>query len=226
LEIRLIQVASALALLVVIFGFMGLWGHGSKSPAETEAATPPKAANLTPKPSNPEIVALGDSFTLGYPLDAKHSWTQRLSDDLDVPVINKGKGRQTAKDLLARFDSDVVAEKPGRVIIFSGIGDALQGVPLKDVETNIQAMVEKAQSNHIIPILALPFRYPGYEKEIQEIRTWEQGYALQNKITTLDFASVLFDSQGKYLSGLSDDGKYPNAQGYQVMGDYAAGVLK
>ena len=223
LEIRLIQVATGLAFIVLIAGFFGLWGQGEKSPVETPGIGVTNPAQTL---SNPKIVALGDSFTLGYPLDASHSWTQRTADVLQVSVINKGKIRQTAKDLLTRFDADVVAEKPGRVIIFSGIGDAIQGVALKDVKTNIEGMVEKAKSNHITPILALPIGYPGVQQNIKDIREWELGYAKTENILTLDFSTVLFDSDGKYLSDLSADGKYPNAKGYEVMGDYAARILK
>ena len=223
LEIRLIQVAAALAFMVIIAGFFGLWGQGSKSPVGTTGA------GVTPPPqtlTNPKIVALGDSFTLGYPLDAKHSWTQRVADVLNVSVINKGKIHQTAKDLLTRFDADVVSEKPGRVIIFAGIGDAIDGVALKEVQTNIEGMVEKAKSNHIIPVLALPIPYPGALQNVKETRDWELTYTKKENILTLDFSSVLFDTGGKYLSGLSTNGKYPNAKGYVTMGDYAAQVLK
>ena len=223
LEIRLIQVAVGLAFIVLIAGFFGLWGQGGESPVGT---TVTGVTNPAQKLSNPKIVALGDSFTLGYPLDAAHSWTQRTADVLHVPVINKGKVRQTAKDLLSRFDADVVTEKPGRVIIFAGIGDAIQGVALKEVQTNIEGMVEKAKSNHIIPILALPIGYTGAQQNIKETRDWELSYAQKETILTLDFSSVLFDSGGKYLSGLSTDGRYPNAKGYVTMGDYAARVLK
>jgi len=220
---RLIQVAAALAFIVLIAGFFGLWGQDGKSPVGTtgaEVTNPPQTL------INSKIVALGDSFTLGYPLDAKHSWTQRIADVLGVQVINKGKIRQTGKDLLSRFDADVVTEKPGKVIIFAGIGDAIQGLALKEVQTNIEGMVEKAKSNHIIPILALPIGYPGAQKNIKETRDWELSYAKKESILTLDFSSVLFDADGKYLSGLSTDGKYPNAKGYVTMGDYAARVLK
>ena len=223
LEIRLIQAAAGLAFIVLIAGFFGLWGQGGKSPGGTTGAG---VTNPAQKLSNPKIVALGDSFTLGYPLDASNSWTQRTADVLKVPVINKGKVMQTAKDLLSRFDADVVAEKPGRVIIFAGIGDAIQGVVLKEVQTNIAGMVEKARSNQIIPILALPIGYPGAQQNIKDTREWELGYAKKGNILTLDFSTVLFDADGKYLSGLSADGKYPNAKGYVTMGDYAAKVLK
>ncbi len=229
LLIRLIQVASALAFIVLIAGFLGLWGQGGKVPETGTGGTTPgtsESSNPTQPLSSPKIVALGDSFTLGYPLDPTHSWTQRMADVLQVPVVNKGKVRQTSKDLLSRFDADVVTEKPGRVIIFAGIGDGIQGVALKEVQTNIEAMVEKAKSNHIVPVLALPIGYPGAQQNIKQTRDWEVGYAKKEAILTLDFSSVLFDADGNYLSGLSGDGKYPNAKGYLTMGDYAARVLK
>ncbi|HBW35808.1 GDSL-type esterase/lipase family protein [Desulfosporosinus sp. BICA1-9] len=225
LEIRLIQVAVALALIVLTTGYFGLWGPSSKVPVG-ETVPGVTVTNTVPTLSNSKIVALGDSFTLGYPLDPANSWTQRTAEVLEVTVVNKGKVRQTAKDLLDRFDTDVVAEKPGRVIIFAGIGDALQEVPLKDVQTNITGIVEKAKSNHIIPVLALPIGYPGVQKSIQETREWEMTYAQEQKILMLDFSTVLFDTEGKYLDGLTIDGKYPNAKGYKAMGDYAARILK
>lgn len=226
LELRIIQVATVLAFIVLITGFLGFWGQGDKSSGGKAAEAPGTATTTVQTPSNSKIVALGDSFTSGYPLDETHSWTQRLADDLKTSVVNKGKGRQTAKDMLARFDSDVVAEKPGRVIIFAGTGDAIQEVPLKDVQSNIEGMVEKARSNHIIPVLALPVWYPGNTKSIQEIRDWEVDYAKKESIMTLDFTTVLFDANKKYLNNLSSDGKYPTAKGYETMGDYAAQVLK
>jgi len=220
LEIRLIQVAAGLASMVLIAGFFGLWGQGGKALDETTAP------GVTNELSNAKIVALGDSFTLGYPLDVKDSWPQRTENVLEVPVVNKGKTFQTTKDLLARFDADVVTEKPGRVIIFAGIGDAIQEVALKEVQQNIEEMVKKAKSNQIIPILALPIGYPGAQQNIKETREWELSYAQKENILTLDFSTVLFDADGKYLSDLSKDNKYPNAQGYKAMGDYAAQVLK
>lgn len=226
LEIRLIQVATGLAFIVLIAGFFGLWGgQGEKEPVR---GTPTQGVEAKPAQTlnNSKIVALGDSFTLGYPLDAAHSWTQRMADVLQISVVNKGKVRQTAKDLLSRFDADVVAEKPGRVIIFAGIGDAIQEVGLKEVQTNIEAIVEKAKANHIIPILALPIGYPGAQQNIKDTREWELSYAKKENILTMDFSTVLFDADGKYLSGLSTDGKYPNAKGYVTMGDYAARILK
>ncbi len=234
IQLRIIQTAGLLALVILISGVLKapIWGDSGKSATgliankTTENTGAEAVPNQTAIPTNPKIVALGDSFTLGYPLGVDQSWTKTLADGLQVTVVNKGKSRQTGKDLLARFDQDVLAEKPGRVIIFAGTGDAIQNVSLKDFQGYIQTLVEKANSNHIIPILALPVWYPGFQQGIMDLREWETSYAQAQHITLLDFEGTLFDSDKKYLSGLSSDGKYPNAKGYQAMGEYAARVLK
>jgi Lysophospholipase L1 and related esterases len=220
---RLIQIAVLLAVLILLSGVLKapLWGGSGNSSNGIDKTDSKKAGVLT----NTKIVALGDSFTLGYPLGEDSSWTKTLADELQVEVVNKGKAKQTGKELLARFDEDVLAEKPGRVIIFAGTGDALQKVSLTDFQGYIKSLVEKSSANNIIPILALPVWYPGYEKTIGSMREWEQSYALSKNILVLDFNNCLFNSEKKYLTGLSD-GNYPNVKGYKAMGEYAATVLK
>lgn len=222
--LRIIQIAVFLAVIIIISGVLKspfLAGSGGSANGVDEKASK-KAEVLT----NKKIVALGDSFTLGYPLGAESSWTKTLADILQVEVVNKGKSQQTGKELLARFDEDVLAEKPGRVIIFAGNGDAIQKVSLTDFQDYIQSLVDKSRANNIIPVLALPVWYPGYEQTIKSMREWETSYALSKDILVLDFNDTLFDSEKKYLTGLSNDGKYPNAKGYKAMGEYAATVLK
>lgn len=223
LQIRLIQFSVALSLLVVVAGFFGLWGNRS---SEQAIAQPQKEEVAVNPLGNTKIVTLGDSFTYGYPGKPEKSWPQVLAKTLQITVINKGKTYQTAQDLLSRFEADVLSEKPGRVIIFSGNGDALQGIPLETFQKQIQAMVEKSEGNHIIPVLALPVPYPGAQQPIKELREWELSYAQGKKLLVLDFASVLMNAEGKYLEGFSAEGKYPTEKGYQAMGEYAARVLK
>ncbi|MFZ3102256.1 MAG: GDSL-type esterase/lipase family protein [Desulfitobacteriaceae bacterium] len=234
IQLRLIQTAGLIAVLILISGVFkaSIWGDAGKDTTGlttskiTENTGADAASNQTTVQTNSKIVALGDSFTLGYPLGVDRSWTKTLADGLQVEVINKGKSRQTGKDLLARFDQDVLAEKPGRVIIFAGTGDAIQNVSLKDYQGYIQTLVEKAKSNHIMPILVMPVWYPGFQQGIVNFREWEISYAQTEHITVLDFNEILFDANSKYLKGLSSDGKYPNTKGYQAMGEYAARVLK
>ncbi|KLU63590.1 hypothetical protein CEB3_c00450 [Peptococcaceae bacterium CEB3] len=91
-----------------------------------------------------------------------------------------------------------------------------------DYRNGIEAMVEKAWASNITPILALPVPYRGLSQSIGAMRSWLTAYAQEQKIRTLDFASVLFDSQGNYLPGMSNVGKYLSLQGYRAMGEYVA----
>jgi lysophospholipase L1-like esterase len=199
--------------------------NGASEPAATEPETT-EPETIEPEAVNNKIVALGDSFTYVHPLGPDYSWTKRLESLLNVPVINQGKVGQTTATLLWRFESDVVAEKPAKVIIFAGTGDALQSVSLPTFGANIELLVTEARNNNITPVLALPLYYPSVHSKIQSMREWEQSYAQSEGITVLDFGSVLYDGNGNYLPGLSTDGKNPSAKGYEVMGDYAASVLK
>ncbi|WP_240986402.1 GDSL-type esterase/lipase family protein [Acididesulfobacillus acetoxydans] len=179
----------------------------------------------TPQPLNSKIVTVGDSFTYGNPVGPGNSWPHWVGSHLGIPVINEGRVGQTSQDVLAHFDPDVVAQKPGRVIIFVGDGDAIQRVSEADYQNAVEAMVERARANHIIPILALPLPYPGLGQRIKAMQDWLRGYAKEGNIQTLDFAKVLFDSKGVYLKGMSNDGKYPSLQGYEAMGKYAVELL-
>ncbi|MFZ3372010.1 MAG: GDSL-type esterase/lipase family protein [Desulfitobacteriaceae bacterium] len=245
LELRIILISLVVALIIVIVEFLSVnhWGLPVK---QTHIETLPTSNTsqqndssqqavinqqelpmevTTPQMVNTKIVTLGDSFTFGYPAGQDYSWTKRLEKVLNQPVVNKGKVGQTTQDLLRRFDKDVIQEKPGRVIIFAGTGDALRGGSLQKYQVNIQALVAEARFNKITPILALPLPYPGTQEKIKAMRAWELGFAQTEKLVLLNFDSVLFDANGKFLSNLSGDRTYPSVKGYEVMGDYAASVL-
>jgi len=238
-EIRLIQFSVLLAVVVLILGLFAVISGSNETEQSLEGANngtgtvsqPVSEGDTTTSNSssdsvNPKIVCLGDSFTSGYPGELQDSWPSKLGELLKVEVVNAGKAYQNADDLLERFDEDVVAEKPGKVIILSGIGDALREISLEEYQTNFKALVEKSQANNIVPVIALPLLFPGQEELINTYRQWEIQYGKEKGLVVLDFDEAIFDEQSVIKKEYSDDGKYPNKDGYAAMGDYAARVLK
>jgi len=72
------------------------------------------------------LVCIGDSITQdgeGYVAIAKAFFEGRGTG---VEVVNAGMGSNTAKDMLARFDADVLARRPTWVSIMAGVADTIR----------------------------------------------------------------------------------------------------
>jgi uncharacterized SAM-binding protein YcdF (DUF218 family)/lysophospholipase L1-like esterase len=116
-------------------------------PADAPEAVPP-GASVDPAPAV-KVVILGASYAEG--------WKPSIPG---VQVVNKGVTGQQAFELRARFERDVVAEKPRAVIIWGFINDVFRadrskvGESLQRARASIEAMVAAARANGIEPILA------------------------------------------------------------------------
>jgi len=84
------------------------------------------------------IVAVGSSSTQGAGASSPAmSYPNRLAEELKtllprtaVKVVNRGVGGETAKEMLARFEDEVVAEKPDIVIWQVGSNSLLRNHPI------------------------------------------------------------------------------------------------
>jgi acyl-CoA thioesterase I len=125
-----------------------------------------------------KIVAIGSSSTEGTPDLAQGAvypsvLGRELSKSLLTPVeiINKGKGGETIPTMLARFDKDVIAQKPDLVIWQLGVNDVLrfkdmapilkgmkdglatlraQNIPVVLMDLQVGAMVENAKDTPVM----------------------------------------------------------------------------
>ena len=61
----------------------------------------------------------------------------------EINVINRGVGGETARDMLARFDEQVIAEKPDVVIWQVGSNSVLRDEPLAPAGTLIREGLRK-----------------------------------------------------------------------------------
>ena len=109
------------------------------------------------------ILALGDSLTAGYGLDAGKSFPDKLQDALktkghDVNIINAGVSGDTAAQGAARLDwaltSDVKA-----VIIELGANDALRGLEPAQTEASLRLILDTLKKKNL-PSLILGMKAP------------------------------------------------------------------
>ena len=104
------------------------------------------------------IVALGDSLTAGYGLDAEDSFPARLEAALrerghDVEVANAGVSGDTTRGGLERLDW-AVPEGTDAVIVELGANDALRGIDPRATLENLDGIVARLVARDIAVLLA------------------------------------------------------------------------
>jgi len=128
-------------------------------PAElirVEATLPHLSETL--RTGNPvKIVAIGGASTTGAAAGSLElAYPHRLQEILNhwyptvpITVVNKGVPRQSARQNLERFPTDVFAEDPVMVIWETGINDAVRGTDIDEFAETLQMGVDELKSRAI-----------------------------------------------------------------------------
>lgn len=160
------------------------------------------------------MIAFGDSLTSGYGAGAGEDYPSRLSELIDVPVINAGVSGDTTEGALARVEKDVLSRDPRVVIIGLGGNDFLRGVPLSATETNLRAIIRQVHGAGAMVVL-LGFRFPSvggnYETMYQRVAEEENCLLIGGALS-----GILTDPS------LKSDEIHPNARGYAKMAERIA----
>jgi acyl-CoA thioesterase I len=109
------------------------------------------------------LLALGDSLTAGYGLEATDAFPVKLEAALGarghaVTVINGGVSGDTAVDGLARLDWSLT-DDVSAVIVELGANDALRGLAPAQAEAALDAILTKLDSRKL-PVLIAGMRAP------------------------------------------------------------------
>ena len=161
---RSLLCAVAAASAVVLFGSPAV-------AAEQECEVPPEMMQVTAKlphlaarlkakePVN--IVAIGGASTTGtaagspelaYPHRLQLALA-KLFPDVPITVVNKGVPRQSTRQMVGRFATDVIPEDPILVVWETGISDAVRGIEVDDFTTALQTGIDEVKNRSIDIIL-------------------------------------------------------------------------
>ena len=164
------------------------------------------------------IAAFGDSLTAGV---AGRSYPEQLQEMLDrngyhYRVDNQGVSGDTTTDGLARIDN-VIAEKPALVLLEFGGNDGLRGVPVNEIRTNLQDMIDKLKEAHLPVVLlgiTLPPNYgPDYVKQFTAL------YPELAKKNHLRYMPFLLLNVYQHRDMMQPDGIHPNGAGNHVVAE-------
>jgi acyl-CoA thioesterase I len=108
-----------------------------------------------------KVVAIGGASTTGSAAGSVDlAYPHRLQEILalwypsvPITVVNKGVPRQTAQQMVDRFQSDVFAEDPALVIWETGTTDAVRGVEVDDFAAALQNGIDQIKAHGIDMIL-------------------------------------------------------------------------
>jgi uncharacterized protein YjdB len=146
----------------------------------------------------------------------------------DKPFINKGISGQTTSQMLARFDADVIKQKPYIVVFLGGTNDIAQNggpVTIEQIMNNISSMAQMAKTSGIQVVLCsvLPVYQYNWRPDIEPIEqiitlnALIKKYTEDNDMVYADFYSPLVNEEKGLKSAYSNDGVHPNLAGYLVM---------
>ena len=185
-----------------------------------ENAAPGGSAAAT-SPDRTSVVFLGTSLTAGLGIPADQAFPALIQDTLDalgldVQVINAGISGETSAGGLRRVER-LVRQPVGVLVLELGANDALRGLDVATMRSNLEAIIDRATSEHPeARVVILGMRAPpnmgavyagAFDRVFPEIAQ-AKGAAL---------VPFLLDSVAGIAELNQDDGIHPTAEGHRIM---------
>ncbi len=126
------------------------------------------------------ILVFGDSLSAGYGLRDHEGWVALLAQRLtqqqrDFQVVNASISGDTTRGGLARIPQALSAHQPDIVIVELGANDGLRGLPLTDMQKNLEQIITqclKQKAQVVLVGMRLPPNYgPTYTNEFARVYT-------------------------------------------------------
>jgi acyl-CoA thioesterase-1 len=167
------------------------------------------------------IVALGDSLTAGYRVAQHEAWPALLEERLRAEgfsyrVVNAGVSGDTTAGGLRRVDW-VLRSRPEIVIVALGANDGLRGQDTRNMEENLQRIVERVQAAGARVLLAGMRMPPNYGEAYT--REFAAVFPAVAKRTGARLMPFLLDGVAANAALNQTDGIHPTAAGHRVIAD-------
>lgn len=178
------------------------------------------------------ILVLGDSLSAEYGLARGTGWVALLekrlaAEKLSATVVNASVSGDTTSGGRARLPALLAQHRPGVVVIELGGNDALRGLPIKNTEDNLAAMVQAAQkagAQVLLVGMQVPPNYGGeYTRRFAAVF---ETVARKHKTALVPFLLEGVANGADATRLFQPDRIHPNAQAHPIMLDNVWPVMR
>jgi acyl-CoA thioesterase-1 len=178
----------------------------------------PAAVNAAGK----TILVFGDSLSAGYGLAISRGWVALLEEKLkreriDYSVANASVSGETSAGGRARIDAALERSRPAVVIVELGGNDALRGMPISQMKSNLAAIVERSKRSGARVLLVGMRMPPNFGADY--VRAFEGAYkevSQQEKVALVPF---MLEGFGDDLDYFQPDRIHPNERAQPLILD-------
>lgn len=197
-------------------------GHEAQASVQTPAAVSAPAGAQ-------RILVLGDSLSAAYNLRSDEGWValieQRLRrENRRWTMVNASISGETTAGGLARIDAALRQHQPKLVVLELGANDGLRGLPVAEMQANLDRMAEAA-TNTGAKVLVIGMRMPpnyglGYTRDF--FAAFEAVADTHNAA----YLPFLLEPIALDRDAFQDDGLHPDAEAQPLLADHVWPVLE
>jgi len=176
------------------------------------------------------ILVLGDSLSAGFGLKSSEAYPALLAKKLRAAVLNfqltnASQTGGTTEGGLERLPAHL-KRKIDIFILELGINDAFRGVPVDQIENNLQQMIDKVKArNPDVRVLIAGMQLPNYAAD-DYVSAFGKIFAELAAKNGGSLVPYLLDGVGGDPSLNLPDGIHPNAAGQKILAENVWRVLE
>lgn len=160
------------------------------------------------------------------------SFTVARYPEFQLRFVNRGVSGDTTRHLLARWQRDVIAERPDWLSLKIGINDVWRGfggnpqdaVPLPEYAANLRKLLDQIRAEMEARLILLT-PYMIEADRTQPMRAEMDRYGEEVKVVAAEYGAVLVDTQAAFNEVLqhtspedwAEDRIHPNGPGHAVI---------
>lgn len=177
------------------------------------------------------ILVLGDSLSAGFGLRSNQAWPALVTEKLraigltSFEITNASQTGGTTDGGVQRLPPHL-KRKVDIFILELGINDAFRGVPIAQIQNNLQTIIDRVkQRNPSVRLIIAGMQVPNYSEEIY-VSAFAQIYAnlaAKNNATLIPY---LLEGVGGDPALNQPDHVHPNADGQKILAENVWRVLQ